>query len=153
VTAAAPSYGVDPAPATSAAGRLRWVHDPDDDLACLRHLRRPPRTRVDRPALYVRRSWTTDRNRCTAAGVPEDITFATKPALATTLIARAVTAGVPAAWVSGDEVYGADPALRRTVRQLGLGYVLQVAGNRRVPTHAGPVRVDQLPATLLGRAW
>jgi SRSO17 transposase len=40
------------------------------------------------------------------------------------MISRAVQAGVPAAWVAGDEVYGADPQLRRTVREHGIGYVL-----------------------------
>lgn len=107
---------------------------------------------IDR-ALYLPRSWTDDRDRCAAAGVPAGTRFATKPALATTLITRAVTAGVPAGWVAGDEVYGADPTLRATVRRLGLGYVLQVAANRRVPTHAGRIRVDRLPALLPARAW
>ena len=52
---------------------------------------------------------------------------------------------MPAAWVAGDEVYGADPMLRRHgARASGSGYVLQVAANRRVPTHAGPIRVDEL---------
>jgi hypothetical protein len=60
---------------------------------------------------------------------------------------------VPASWVAGDEVYGADPHLRRTMRQLGLGYVLQVSANRRVPTHAGPICVDELPALLTPRSW
>ena len=50
--------------------------------------------------------------------------------------------------VARDEVYGADPTLRKTIRGHGLGYVLQVAANRRVPTEAGPVRVDQLPAPI-----
>jgi hypothetical protein len=40
-----------------------------------------------------------------------------------------------------------------TVRRLGLGHVLQVAANRHVPTHAGSIRVDELPATLPDRAW
>ena len=107
---------------------------------------------IDR-ALYLPKSWTTDLDRCAAAGVPHDVEFATKPALATAMITRAVQAGVPAAWVAGDEVYGADPVLRRTVREHGLGYVLQVAANRRVPTHAGPIRVDALPALLPETAW
>jgi SRSO17 transposase len=107
---------------------------------------------IDR-ALYLPRSWTDDADRCAAAGVPEGIGFATKPALAGTLITRAVAAGVPAGWVAGDEVYGADPRLRRTIREQGLGYVLQVAANRRLPTHAGPIRVDRLPAMLPARAW
>jgi SRSO17 transposase len=106
---------------------------------------------IDR-ALYLPRSWTEDPQRC-AAGIPQHTGFATKPALATALITRAVQAGVPAAWVAGDEVHGADPTLRRTVCQHGLGYVPQIAANRRVPTHAGPVRVDQLPALLPSSAW
>src|SRR5206468_1771221 len=43
------------------------------------------------------------------AGVPADVGFATKPALARVMLDRALDAGVPARWVAGDEVYGADP--------------------------------------------
>ncbi len=104
-------------------------------------------------ALYLPKSWTEDTGPCQRAGVPDDVEFATKPALATALIRRAVAAGTPAAWVAGDEVYGADPTLRRTVRELGLGYVLQIAANRRVRTHAGPLRVDAIPAVLEDASW
>jgi len=107
---------------------------------------------IDR-SLYLPRSWVDDRLRCHAAGVPEDVEFATKPALATTMIIRAVEAGVPAGWVAGDEVYGADPNLRAAVRGQGLGYALQVSANRRVPTHAGPIRVDELARTVPDTAW
>jgi SRSO17 transposase len=107
---------------------------------------------IDR-ALYVPKSWTNDPDRCAAAGIPADLAFATKPALATAMIIAAVAAKVPASWVAGDEVYGADPKLRATVRQAGLGYVLQVAANRRIPTAAGPIRVDELAAALPARAW
>ncbi|MCZ4538490.1 transposase [Gordonia terrae] len=47
---------------------------------------------IDR-ALYLPQSWTTDRDRCTAAGVPAEVGFATKPALAATLIERSRRAG------------------------------------------------------------
>jgi SRSO17 transposase len=107
---------------------------------------------IDR-ALYLPRSWTEDPDRCRGAGVPDDAGFATKPALAAQMITRAVRAGVPAAWVAGDEVYGADPQLRTAIREQGLGYVLHVAANRRVPTHAGPRRVDELAAALPGSGW
>ena len=50
-------------------------------------------------------------------------------------------------------MYGADPALRAAIRSHGLGYVLAVSANRRVPTAAGPIRVDQIPAILPRRAW
>jgi SRSO17 transposase len=108
---------------------------------------------IDR-ALYVPRCWAEDPDRCDGAGIPSDKRcFATKPALARGLLARAFTAKVPAAWVAADEVYGADPALRAAIRRHGLGYVLAVSANRRMPTPAGPIRVDAIPALLPKRAW
>jgi SRSO17 transposase len=107
---------------------------------------------IDR-ALYLPASWVQDEQRCRAAGVPEVTGFATKPALAAAMISRAVTAGAPASWVAGDEVHGGDPHLRATIRRLGLGYVMQVAANRRMPTPIGPRRVDELAANLPDAAW
>jgi len=108
---------------------------------------------IDR-ALYLPRSWAGDPARCDDAGIPTSKRdFATKPALAKALITRALDAKVPAAWVAGDEVYGADPRLRAAIRDHGLGYVLAVSANRRMPTAAGPIRVDRLPAMLPIRAW
>jgi SRSO17 transposase len=108
---------------------------------------------IDR-ALYLPKSWTGDPARCTDAGIPdEQQVFATKPTLAATLIDRAAQAKVPAEWVAGDEVYGADPRLRALVRSHDLGYVMAIAANRRVPTHAGPIRVDALPTLIPTHAW
>jgi SRSO17 transposase len=58
----------------------------------------------------VPRGWIEDPGRCRLAGIPERVGFATKPALATQMLARTLDAGVPAAWVTGDEVYGGRPA-------------------------------------------
>jgi SRSO17 transposase len=108
---------------------------------------------IDR-ALYLPRSWAQAPDRCDEAGIPAgERGFATKPALARALLARAVDAKVPAAWVTGDEVYGADPALRAAIRGHRLGYVLAISANRHVPTHAGTIRADRLPARLPKRAW
>jgi SRSO17 transposase len=63
---------------------------------------------VDR-GLYLPRAGTDDPQRCRAPGIPSEVGFATRPALATTMICRALDAGVPADWVAGDEVYGANP--------------------------------------------
>jgi hypothetical protein len=104
----------------------------------------------------IPRSWARDPARCDDAGIPTSKRdFATKPALAlaNALITRALDAKVPAAWVAGDEVYGADPRLRAAIRDHGLGYVLAVSANRRMPTAAGPIRVDRLPAMVPIRPW
>jgi SRSO17 transposase len=108
---------------------------------------------IDRE-LYLPRSWTADTDRCTAAGVPADVQFATKPALATALISRALDAGVPADWVTADEVYGADPRLAGCLEQRGIGYVLAIAGNRRLPVDAATARTAaQIAADLPRSAW
>lgn len=83
-------------------------------------------TLIDRE-VYLPRSWTDDPARCAAAGVPTNTEFATKPTLATTMIIRALDAGVPASWVAGDEVYGNGPHLRTELEHRGVGYVLASA--------------------------
>jgi SRSO17 transposase len=109
-------------------------------------------TLIDRE-LYLPRSWTGDTARCAAAGIPEDTKFATKPALASRMILRALDGGVPARWVAGDEVYGGNPTLRGDLEQRRVGYVLAVACDHRVSTAAGTCRADELVARLPKRAW
>jgi SRSO17 transposase len=43
--------------------------------------------------LYLPKSWTEDLERCAGAGVPDNVKFATKPALAGKMIARALEPG------------------------------------------------------------
>lgn len=107
---------------------------------------------IDR-RLYVPRSWTQDRERCRAAGVPEDLGFATKPALATEMIAQALDAGVPATWVTGDEVYGSDPHLSAELERRQVGYVLAVSRKRTIATRAGVLQAGVLAHRLPQRAW
>ena len=107
---------------------------------------------IDRE-LYLPRSWTDDPDRCRAAGVPDQVGFATKPALATAMICRALDAGVPAAWVAGDEVYGANPRLRATLEARGVGYVLAVACDHPVRFGGATQRADALLAQVPARAW
>jgi len=110
------------------------------------------RALIDR-ALYLPRSWAGDPDRCRAAGVPPGTVFASKPALARQMLARALDAGVPAAWVAADEVYGADPALRAALERRGTGYVLAIACHRRVTSGGVTLRADDLAARLPTRAW
>jgi SRSO17 transposase len=94
---------------------------------------------IDRE-LYLPKSWTDNDQRCAHAGVPDDIEFLTKPALATAMICRALDAGTPARWAAGDEVYGAHPALRAELEIRKVGYVLGIGCDRRIPD-----RPDRVP--------
>jgi SRSO17 transposase len=107
---------------------------------------------IDR-ALYLPRSWADDPERRAAAGIPAEVEFATKPALARQMIGAALEAGTPAQWVAGDEVYGANPGLRAELEHRGVGYVLAVACNHTVATAAGNLRADQITAGLPRHAW
>lgn len=62
--------------------------------------------------LYLPQAWTTDETRCARAGIPPERALATKPQLAQQMLARALQASVPAAWVAGDSVYGDNRGLR-----------------------------------------
>jgi SRSO17 transposase len=107
---------------------------------------------IDRE-LYVPRGWIEDPDRCRAAGIPEEVGFATKPALAKAMLGRALDAGVPAAWVTGDEVYGADPDLRSELETRGVGYVLAVACDHPVVAAGDSYRADALLRRVPARAW
>ena len=58
---------------------------------------------IDRE-LYLPEEWCGDVARRDEAVIPEAVTFATKPALARRVIGRALDAGLPCAWVLGDEI-------------------------------------------------
>ena len=110
-------------------------------------------TPIDRE-LYLPKAWVDDPDRRQRAGVPADVEFATKPKLAGRMLARAVATGCRARWATGDEVYGADPELRKTTAGLGLGYVYAIGSNRTVTTPTGQTqRVDELALSLRRRAW
>jgi SRSO17 transposase len=88
-------------------------------------------TFLDR-ALYLPAGWTDDRERCRAAGIPDEVAFATKPAQAQAMLERALDAGVPAAWVTADSIYGDVKYLRVWLEARPIGYVLAVSGKDTV---------------------
>jgi SRSO17 transposase len=137
-------------------------------------------TLVDR-RLYLHKSWFTPeyRSRWERCGIPEDISFRTRPDLAadiiTTLRNRQV---LPFQWVTCDEAYGQNPAFLDTISALSLYYLAEVPHDTRVwvkrpptavpargkrgpaPTRErltadapAPVRGDELAAQLLRSQW
>jgi SRSO17 transposase len=82
--------------------------------------------------LYLPQEWTDDPARCRAAGIPPRVAFATKPELAQAQLERARAAGVPAAWVTADSVYGDDRHLRMWLEAHEQAYVLAVSGKEYV---------------------
>lgn len=119
----------------------------------LSYASRHGRALVDRRLYLPAKSWCADPDRCAAAGIPQDVGFATKPALAAEMLTAALDAQIPACWVTADEVYGANTAFRAGLRARGVGYVLAVACDQHVATGAGRARVDELVASLPRRAW
>jgi SRSO17 transposase len=120
----------------------------------LAYASRKGRAFIDRE-LYLPRSWTDDPARCRAARIPSEDGFRTKPQLARVMVERALNAGVPASWVTADEVYGGDPTLRRFLEDRGLSYVLAVKGSEPLRRAHGsaPTTPEQLAATVPAEQW
>jgi SRSO17 transposase len=107
---------------------------------------------IDR-ALYLPRGWTNDRARCTRAGVPAGVTFATKAELAKRMLARAFTAAVPAGWVVADSFYGRAHQFRRWLEAEERPHVVGVLP-AQVVVHGGRrQRAQALAASLAASAW
>ena len=128
--------------------------------------------------LYLPESWANDRDRRKGAGIPDEISFETKPAIALAQIRQAVEQGVTRAPVLADSAYGNETRFREGVTELDLRYAVGVHQNmtvwppgevpRRKPRRKGrgrpparlqrdakhqPVSVKQLAVSLPDRAW
>jgi SRSO17 transposase len=107
---------------------------------------------VDRD-LYLPKEWTDDPGRCRLAGIPADRRFATKPQRAKAMLQRAVVAGMPAQWVTGDSVYGDDRRLRMWLESLPHAYGLAVSGKEYVWLGWRQQQVKTLLAALPKEGW
>ena len=103
-------------------------------------------------ALYLPDEWVGAGDRRRAAGIPTDVTAATKSDLARAMLARAFAADVPAAWVVGDTVYGGDE-LRRWLEGEGRAYALAVASDRGIWTGGERAEARALADALPADAW
>ena len=106
------------------------------------------RTFVDRE-LYLPKEWAADAERRQEAAVPETVAFRTKPQLARAMLERALAAGVPAQWVTGDEVYGGDVRLRVWLEEQQIAHVLAI---KRTEPLWSTTSWTQVPAATLADA-
>jgi SRSO17 transposase len=104
-------------------------------------------------ALYLPQGWADDAARRTEAGVPPTVRFATKPQLARAMLQRVFAAGVPAAWVVADTVYGTARGMRPWLESERRAYVLAVPSTHRVWTERRQATARAAVARLPQEAW
>jgi SRSO17 transposase len=109
-------------------------------------------TLLDRE-LYLPKSWTENPDRCRAAGVPEEVSFATKPELAARMLWRSLDAGLSVAWVTGDTVYGSAQSLRSGLEARKQAYALAVTSKEYVEVQGTRRRVDRIAQNLPREEW
>src|ERR1700756_1957592 len=94
---------------------------------------------IDR-RLSLPKAWAGDEARRPKAAIPDDRHFMTKPEIARDLIATALDAGMPCAYVLADALYGSDKSLRVMLEQREQPHVLAVRSNERLMAGAFQVR-------------
>ena len=82
--------------------------------------------------LYLPKEWASDRKRRRKVGVPDAISFKTKPEIALAQIRWACEAGLPCGAVLMDAGYGVDTDLRTSITALGLSYVAGIQSHMTV---------------------
>lgn len=89
-------------------------------------------SRIDRQLvntrLYLPEEWTSDRKRTRAAGVPKEIRFKTRHALALEMLDEQGHL-LPHAWIAGDDEMGRTTHFRKDLNDRGEQYLLAVPGN------------------------
>ena len=103
--------------------------------------------------LYIPQEWAEDKERRKAAGIPEKLTFRTKPAMALEMIERADAAGIPYKWVTGDCVYGECYELRQSLEANSKGYVMAVSGKAYVWMGFQQIRISAVITALPEDGW
>jgi SRSO17 transposase len=111
------------------------------------------RALFDRELYLPQTSWCADRERCTEAGIGEDVEFATKPKLAERMLQRLLDCGAEVGWFTADEAYGDNPGLRAWLEDRDLDYVMAVSCDSRFTTSTGPRRADELAAGTPRTGW
>jgi SRSO17 transposase len=82
--------------------------------------------------LYLPKDWAEDEIRRRKAGVPDDITFKTKPEIALEQLQWAYKLGLPGEVVVTDAGYGANTDLRANITEMGMSYVAGILPQTKV---------------------
>lgn len=82
--------------------------------------------------LYLPDAWAEEAIRRGNAGIPEEVTFQTKPEIALRQIRNAKEAGLPPATVLADAGYGSDTNFRDGITGLGLLYIAAIHSSTSV---------------------
>lgn len=82
--------------------------------------------------LYLPEAWIIDKARREKAGIPEDVTFATKPEIALAQMQAAKAAGVARGTVLADAAYGSNTAWRDALAALQLDYAVGIISSVKV---------------------
>ena len=106
---------------------------------------------IDRE-LYVPQEWFDAPARCLEAGIPLTRTFATKPQLAQQMLARAFAAAVPARWVVGDCIYGAED-LRHWLEAQEQAYLFAVTSTHAIWEQGEQIGAADLVARHSELGW
>lgn len=95
--------------------------------------------------LYLPKAWDADRQRCRAAGIPDEVRYRPKWRLALEQLIRLHGNGITFDWLVFDEGYGAAVPLLRVLNAVGQRFVAEVPVNFAVAdVAAGPrQRADQ----------
>ena len=111
------------------------------------------RVLIDRELYIPEESWFGDPDRCAEAGIPEDLTFKTRPKQAEAMIQRALDAGVPFAWFTADEEFGQNPGLREFLDK-DVPYVMAIPKNTRIPISEGDAQtIEETARKIRPNDW
>jgi len=112
------------------------------------------RVLIDRRLYMPEKSWLADSARCAAAGVPDDLAFATRPAQVIEMIRAARVAGVPFAWFTADEEFGRNSGLCDYLETNRIPYVMAVPKTTQFTDTTGrTLQCDKIVARLSPNTW
>ena len=99
--------------------------------------------------LFLPESWSQDRPRCRAAGIPEEVVYRPKWQIALALLDRATENAMHVDWLTFDEGYGSKPLFLQGLEERGQRFVAEVPVTFSC-WNAGPLVTDR-PSRRGGR--